>query len=324
MIRALPLLIALLVALPLAAQDAKPAEADLAELWRVGSQWQVGDNVEPVNVARKKLIDAGDDGLKFALTKLDITDTHQIRCLQVVIRGFGDKAVKPLTDRVGAESEHARRNVAELLTMLDARDSADALLAQIVQEKALGPKLAQAAALAKWQVSAVVPTLVELSHSETQRVRHRVTTLLAYFEDEDAVARLVAMLDDTTYYVRVGAQEALKAAPPTVRARCLGMLRTELEQDAASQDTGRLRRLLPVVATIAHADTPLLLLKALGHAQGAVRGDAASALAAWKAGAGLLDKTHDISAALKRAHDAETDPFAKAELAKALQSVTGK
>ncbi len=324
MTRAISLLIALLLCMPLVAQTPEPEVPDLAELWRVGSLWQVGDNVEPVNEARKKLVEAGDDGLKFALTKLDITDTLQIRCLQVVIRGFGDKAVKPLTDRVGAESEHARRNVAELLTMLDARDSADALLAQIRVEKTLGPKLAQAAALAKWKVPAVVPVLIELSHSETQRVRHRVTTMLANFEEEDAVARLVAMLDDTTFYVRVGAQEALKTAPPTVRARCLGMLRTELEQDAASQDTGRIRRLMPIVATIAHADTPLLLLKALGHPQGAVRGDAAAALAAWKAGAGLLDKTHDIGAALKRAHDAETDPFARPEIAKAMQSVAGK
>ena len=68
------------------AQDAKP---DLAELWETGSLWEVGDNRELVKDARQELIDAGEDGLKFALTKLDAGDTLHIRCLRAVFKGFG-------------------------------------------------------------------------------------------------------------------------------------------------------------------------------------------------------------------------------------------
>lgn len=324
MTRFLPLFIAALLALPLIAQDLPDADADLAELWRVGSLWQVGDNVKRVADARQELIDAGDRGLKYALTRLDTSDTLQIRCLQTVIRGFGEKAVQPLIDRVAAPTADARRNVAELLALMDAKQSTNALLAQITIEKVLLVRLSQAAALAKWQVPEVVPVLVEMSLSEIQRVRHRVTSLLAQFEQDEAVKRLVEMLDDSTFYVRAGAEDALKTAGLKVRAECLKLLRAELELDASRQDSGRLRRLLPIVATLAHADTPLLLLKALVHGQGAVRADAAAALAIWKAGAGLLDAKHDIAGELKKVLDAETDPFAKAEIAKAHQAVSGR
>ena len=115
MSRARSLLLTLLIALiatPAFAQDAKP---DLAELWRVGSLWQVGDNRDRVDEARKAIIAAGEDGLKFALTRLNASTTLEIRCLNAVIAGFGESSAsgpsKKLAEHKAAEAFLLREKV---------------------------------------------------------------------------------------------------------------------------------------------------------------------------------------------------------------------
>ncbi|MBZ0135359.1 MAG: HEAT repeat domain-containing protein [Planctomycetes bacterium] len=308
----LTLLIALL-AVPAFAQE---PGADLDELWRVGSLWQVGDNREPVDEARKAIIAAGDDGLKYALTKLDIADTLQIRCLNAVFAGFGDSAFDDLVANIGHESANARRNVADLLARLDDRKAAEPLLAQAGLEENRGARLAQLAALSKWQVEAAVPLLIEISGDTADRIRHRATSLLGAYSSQDSVTRLIAMLDDSVYYVRDGAQGALAGGTPQARALCLASLNNQLGLPGAQQNLQRLRLLLSVIATLADDGTPVALRKALGHESGAVRGEASAALVAWKLGAGLLHEL-DVDALLKSAIDKEHDPFAKAAMDKA-------
>ena len=115
------------------AQDEKP---DLAKLWETGSLWEVGDNRAVVKDARQQIIDSGEEGLKFALTKLDAADTLHIRCLRGVFNGFEDnpdlkgKAFDGLVANIANEDATARRNVAELLASMDDERAAEHLVRQ--------------------------------------------------------------------------------------------------------------------------------------------------------------------------------------------------
>ncbi|MEZ5991647.1 MAG: HEAT repeat domain-containing protein [Planctomycetota bacterium] len=301
------------------AQDAKP---DLAELWETGSLWEVGDNRELVKDARQELIDAGEDGLKFALTKLDAGDTLHIRCLRAVFKGFGASAYEGLVENITNENATARRNVAELLAQLDDPRAAEPLLEQCRVEESLGTRLAQLASLAKWKVEDAIPLLVEISQSDVDRIRHRATSLLGEYEQQAAVTRLIEMLDDAVFYVRDGARDALKQGTPDTRGVCLARLLEHLALPGAEQNLQRIRLLLPIVASLADDGVPAVLELALKHESGLVRGDAASALVTWKQGAGLLNEQVDVIALLNSAIDAEYDPYAKSAIETARNKLT--
>jgi hypothetical protein len=312
-------ILALLIALmggAVFAQDEKP---DLEALWKTGSLWQVGDNRQKVDDARAAIIAAGAEGRKFALTKLNVSAGLEIRCLTAVFKGWGADAYDDLIANVGHEDATARRNVADLLSQLDDRRAAEALLAQARKEKPedLSPRLAQLSALAKWKIEAAVGLIIGISRESAERVRHRATSLLSDYETPEAVSRLIEMLDDATYYVRDGARNALASAPPAARGVCLDRLSKELQLPASEQNIQRIRLLLPIVASLADEKVPSLLKQALGHESGAVRGDAATALVAWKLDAGIPDTTLDVDELLEQAIDAEHDPYAKAAIEKA-------
>ncbi|MBX3459361.1 MAG: HEAT repeat domain-containing protein [Planctomycetes bacterium] len=311
------LVLLLLLAAPLFAQDTKP---DLDELWRVGSLWEVGDNPPKVRAARQAIIDAGEDGLNYALGKLETTDGLQLRCLNAVILGFGKAAIEPLSKHIAHTSPVARRTVADLLLSLDARDTAAKLLVQAKVETADGARLAQVKALATWHHRECVPLLIDLSRVENQRVRNAAPALLAKFDESAPAARLMEMLEDAVYHVRDAAAEALKAATVGARRQCLSRL---IEVLPFEDKAGLARRLLPIVATLADEQTLPVLRKALGHSAPGVRADAARALAGWRKGAGALELV-DVNALLSKAASAEPDPFAKAEIQAALEALTEK
>lgn len=309
----LPLLLGLLAGAA-GAQEAKP---DFDALWKTGSLWEVGDNRARVQEARKAIIAAGAEGRKFALTKLGVTAGLELRCLNAVFEGWGADAYDDLAANIGHQDASARRNVAELLSTLNDPKAADALLAQATSEESLGPRLSQLAALAKWKVEDAVPLIIDISRSETERVRHRAAGLLGNYETGDAVARLIELLDDPVFYVRDGARNALAEGTPGARAVCLARLREQLELTPAEQNPQRIRLLLPVIATLADDAVPKLLQQALKHETGSIRGEAGDALVTWKLRAGLLDKEVEVDALLQKALDSEYDPYAKAALEKA-------
>jgi HEAT repeat protein len=303
-----------LLALPLTAQDAEP---DFETLWQTGSLWEVGDNRPLVRNARKAIVDAGAEGRKFALTKLSVTDSLQVRCLNEVFGQWGAAAYDDLVANIAHQDPAARRNVAEMLGALNDSKAADALLAQAAKEDKIGPRLSQVAALAKWKIEAAVPLIVEISRDKAERIRHRATSLLGAYETATAVNRLIEMLDDAVFYVRDGASAALVGGTLAARQLCLAEAVKQFNLPAAEHNLQRMRLMLPVAATLAEPGAPALLLKALVHESGAVRGDAADALVAWKLKAGLLDKDVDVEARLKQAADAEYDPYARAAIAAA-------
>jgi len=320
-----------LAAANLAAQDApKPQpKPTIAELWDTGCLWEVGDNRVTVPKARQALVDAGQQALDYALTRLDAANTLETRCLAVVFAGWkakpelAPKALEGLIANIGRAEPTGRRNVADLLDQFDDRKAIEPLLARAKVEEVESVRMAQLAPLARWKAVDALPLLLQASRSKLERLRARAPGLLLNFEDEPtAFARLMELVGDPTYYVADAAQETLKKTSPANRARCVALLQDQLKPEADPKLLQSARRLLAVVATLADAKTPGTLMGALGHADAGVRGDAATALAAWKTGAGLLDNETDVQGKLASALDSETDPFCKASLTRALQQLS--
>ena len=316
-------ILAMLVTLAGSGVFAQETSPDFAELWKTGSLWQVGDNREKVDDARNAIIASGAEGRKFALTKLGVSSGLEIRCLNAVYKGWGLDAYDDLIANVAHEDSVARRNVAELLNQLDDPRAGEALLAQAGKETELGPRLSQLAALAKWKNAEAVPLIVNISRDKAERVRHRAASLLGGYETAEAVSRLIEMLDDAVYYVRDGARDALRGSTDAAHAVCLERLSAQFEMPANEQNLQRMRLLLPIVAALANDAVAPLLKKALVHESGMIRGEAGSALVAWKLEAGQSDKTLDVDALLKQAIETEYDPYAKAALEKALARLGG-
>ncbi|MBE7490626.1 MAG: hypothetical protein HS108_02515 [Planctomycetes bacterium] len=320
----------LLLACPLAAQaDPRAPKPDIAELWKTGCLWEVGDNRETVPAARKALIEAGEPALAHALTRLGARDTLETRCLSAVFAGWkadavmAPKALAGLLAHVGHEDQFTRRNVADLLDQFDDRAAMDPLLAQARKETAEGVRMAQLAPLARWKDPNALDLLVTASRTGLERLRSRASTLLLHYDEQPAALdRLVELLADEVYYVADAAASGLKTASVAARRRCLTELGRELARPRADQRAAFVRQLLVVIPTLADADTPMRIAAALAHADAGVRADAAEALATWKLGAGLLDKTHDARGALDAALKTESDPFARAAINRALQRLT--
>jgi HEAT repeat protein len=311
-------LIALLCSLFAVAARADDDHERLAELWRVGSLWQVGDNIPRVAEARQAIVDAGEPGLEFALSRLHASETLEIRCLYAVITGFGQQAIEPLTGHISHEAAAARRNVAELLRRLNARDAADALLQQARAEQDIGARLAQLTALSGWEEAAAVPLIARTSRHQTDRVRHRAAGLLAPYADRAATGRLLEMLHDDVYFVREAAVDALRTGTEAGRARALNALKGLNGREAGPRIW---RLLIRAAATCEDAETGRVLAGVLAHADAGVRGEAASALADWHRGAGQGQDQAPSRSALEAALAQETDPFASPQMKSALQSL---
>ena len=116
-LRSVLLGLSILMASTLCAQEKAPT---IESLWETGSLWQVGENKQKVADARQAIIERGDVGLEYAISKLAVGGTLEIRCLRAVIGGFGEKSVAHLTENILNESISARRNVADLLVRAEA------------------------------------------------------------------------------------------------------------------------------------------------------------------------------------------------------------
>lgn len=320
------MLLCALLAGPALAQD-KP-QPDIKALWETGCLWEVGDNPPRVKKAREELIALGEPALQHALTRLEAANTLETRCLSAVFGGWKeapamkDKAFDALVANIAHEKPAARRNVADLLAQLGNRNAGKALLAQAGVETNDAARIAQLTALSDWNIEGTLPVLLEASRCNNDRARGRTAVLLAGQVHPQATLRLVNMMAEPTYHVADAALAAMKGAPVESREACLTHLSENLDLPAAQRNTPFLRRLLAVAPGVALPKTPGLILRALAHDDAGVRADAALALVAWKGGAGLLDDKVDVAAELNAALGRESDPFARTELKRALETLS--
>ena len=216
----LSLALLMLLALPglVVADDAE--QARLEELWKTGSLWQVGDNIPKVEAARKEIVAAGDAGLAFIFTKLNTTDGLEYRCIEAVFKGFGAKALPGLCERMGHEDVKVRRNVAAMLGVIDDKSAAAKMVEHLKKETDLRCRVGHLQTLARWKEPTALDPLIECTRTTqeqeplAERLKVRIVPLLANYEDEKAISRLIELLDDPAFFIRDAARDALKRTRP--------------------------------------------------------------------------------------------------------------
>lgn len=214
----LSLALLMLLALPglVVADDAE--QARLEELWKTGSLWQVGDNIPKVEAARKEIVAAGDAGLAFIFTKLNTTDGLEYRCIEAVFKGFGAKALPGLCERMSHEDVKVRRNVAAMLGVIDDKSAAAKMVEHLKKETDLRCRVGHLQTLARWKEPTALDPLIECTRTTqaqeplAERLKVRIVPLLANYDDEKAISRLIELLDDPAYFIRDAARDALKGS----------------------------------------------------------------------------------------------------------------
>lgn len=331
-----------LIASVVRGQEADEASR-IAANWKKGSEWQVGDNIQPVAEARKAVVAAGDAGLKYALTRLATTDGLEIRCLDEVLLAFGDKAVEALLDRVGDDNVNARRNVGRILGSFKTKEEdaakgldaasitriARALLDQFSRDTDVAAKFWQVTGPARWKVGDTIGAVLVLSREANERVRVRSIALFSNFlGSSDVLNRLFELLRDERYFVRDAAVEMLKKAEGE-GCKMISQRLSDLASKASltSQDLRTMRMVIGVVAVNPSGAASWNLVSRLcEHSDANVRAEAYTALVDL---ALLKDKPADLGATPEKARKMfqdrrakEQDPYAKACLEAALERVS--
>lgn len=262
-----------------------PTQAELEELWKTGSLWQVGDNIPKVDAARQALVDAGEAGLAFALTKLGSSDSLQYRCLEVVFKGFGARALPGLLERMAHEEVQVRRNVAALLGAIDDRSVAGQMVDHLKKEADLRCKVGHLQTLARWKEPTALDPLIEctrVTQSQeplAERLKVRLVPLLGNFEDKKAIARLIELLSDEAYFVRDAARDALKQSAAGV-VKCRRLVEA-IQGGTAEPGAPALPLLLSVCAASVNRGQQDLFVRALASPSAEIRAAGARSLRAY-------------------------------------------
>ena len=301
--RALVLVAALLVvAQQSRAVDASAyGDADLEALWQDAVKWEVGSNKDLVPAARAALVALGPRTLDFLVPeKLDTKDGLTIRALQVVVVGLGEDAIPRLLPLLDSERPNVRRNAADLLGGLRAREAVPGIACLLADPDARQGALSALAALGAREA---VPDVAALARSDApERARFTAASTLGSLGGPRAVAELVELLSDRAAPVRfaaAGALEKLKAVDALHGALSSEDLRVRLHAIAA---LGR------VADPSARAD----LVRLLGDTSPMVRGFAVEALASMA--------TDEDRRALETLASTERDPFVVGKLEDALHA----
>ncbi|MCC6575228.1 MAG: HEAT repeat domain-containing protein [Planctomycetes bacterium] len=321
--------------------DAKRIE----ELWKKGSEWQVGEaeHIKKVGDAKLALIAAGEPALKHALTRLVTTDGLEIRCLDEVLLGLKEKSIGPLIERVGDKDVNVRRNVGRILGSFNAKkDDKDevgiaeadirrisaALLVQNAKEDDPSAKYWQLIGPARWKDEKALPLIIELSKSANERVRVRSVALLGNSRDhKDALARFVELLNDDRYFVRDAAADELKKSGQPGAQTCQDKAVELNRKDKLDARDARLLRLLMTIIGANNVGQPAWeLAGSLGkHEDANVRGDSytlAANLALQDPKQAETSAFPEVCKAyLEMMREIEINPYAKACLEAALERV---
>lgn len=282
------------------------ASPSLEELWKDACLWEVGSNAERVPAARRALVERGVEVLDFLVpARLDTKDTLVTRALNVVVTGIGAPAVPRLIASLESGTSNVRRNAAELLGALKAREAAPAIARLLADPDARGGALSALGALKAREVVPEVAAILE-SSDVLERMRVTAAATLGQIGGRAAGMALARHLSDRAAAVRYACQYALEGAAAGAGGKdeVVPALR-----DLVRHPDERVRlHALAALGRIADVPSRPMLLSLLSDPSPMVRGFAAEALAA-------VQQPGD-DAALTRRLAIETDPFVRGKLEK--------
>ena len=277
--------------------DGAPAW-DLDKLWKLVTQWEVGDNTVIMPIARERFFALGAPALDRALENLNAKDSLITRTIELTVKAFPREQVVPrLLEKTHDADKFVRKNSVAMLSALQANEAVPRLTEMLTTDPdTTGTVLAALATL-----KTAPPAVVGLLRAPKEAVAVQAAVCLGAVGDETAIAALVGALGpDYAFPVRLAAQErlaALGAAAVPALARASRDAPSAIARRNALRALGSAKAVeasVPIGEALADTD-PLVRLSAMTAATELLKSIPANA-SLW------------LQSALDRARDAETDP----------------
>jgi HEAT repeat protein len=281
--------------------DGKPVD-DLDALWKMASEWEVGDNRVIVPIARERLVALGKPALDRALERVGDRQGLEYRACEVVFSKFpADEVVPRLVERTRDADRYVRRNSVLALAGLKAEAAMDRLLEMLEKDpETRGAVLGALSALKK-----APPVVKGYLKSPKEPEGVQATACLAAVGDEECIAALCGALGpDHSFPVRIAAMDRLAG---------LGEKAVAALAKVASDDTVPVmvrRNALRALGRTKSAAAAAPLVAALASPDRLVRLSAFPAAADLVKGLGR-EASKDLAAALAAAREKEQDPLVK-------------
>lgn len=231
---------------PSHAED-KPAVPDterFEELWRIGTQWQVGKIVEEVAQAREELIALGEPALDWMLKEhLGVSNTLEIRALDTIVLEQAELSVVKLReylDHWDELSEFEKYNTVRLIGRLDDSESLPRLKELLSREA--GPRLVRTLIETLGKLGGVdeIDVIAQFLTDDNERTRLSAILALRAIGDPYAISDLLNSTSDESYVTRFAAADAAVALGPLA-----GSLVSVLLYELAEREIPREEREIP-------------------------------------------------------------------------------
>ncbi len=288
---------------------AQVTTGELEELFQTASLWQVGEEAhrKKIDEARKRLVELGEPALRFILNeKLDTINSLEIRAIEVVVLGNGEKAIPLLVEKLQSEKPRVLRNAVLLLGSLKAKQ-AGPQIAHLLQRKPLPPKWVLRIilrVLAQLEYREGVPEILSFLNDPDELVVISATWALGVLKDPTTIPPLMDMLDSEQYIRRDAAENALSALANVGMSYYLRKALTETEESTP------LKHFIRLAGRLKCQECVPVLIPFLKHSDWSVRGYAVEAL-------GRIGTRRGLSAIAYLQHR-ESHPFVLFHIQKAM------
>jgi len=185
-------------------------EEKIEALFKDAALWQVGENVEKVEKARKELIEIGKPALDYIYEeKINTDKTLELRAIEAITKGLKSEAIPLLWPKLESENDTVRKNVAWLLGKIEAEDAPARLIPMLDKEKNYKVKAKIIEALGKIGDTTATTHIIPYLGSKQEVLRIKSAEALGKLRDKRAVNSLIEALKDEFFTVRGTALWAL-------------------------------------------------------------------------------------------------------------------
>jgi HEAT repeat protein len=109
----------------------------IEEVFKIASEWEVGDNKDRVEKARKELSERGEESLRYIFgKKIDTKDALELRAIEKTLKGIEDTLLieEYLASNINHKEERARKNVFVFIGELEMVTLGDSLISVLNRE----------------------------------------------------------------------------------------------------------------------------------------------------------------------------------------------
>jgi len=178
-------------------------EEKIETLFKDAALWQVGENVEKVEKARKELIEIGKPILDYVYEeKLNTDKTLELRAIEAITKELKSEAIPLLFDKLESENDTIRKNVAWLLGKIEAKDAPAKLIPMLDEEKDYKVKAKIIEALGKIGDTTATTHIIPYLVNKQEVLRIKSAEAIGKLKDKRAADSLIESLKDEFFTVR--------------------------------------------------------------------------------------------------------------------------